>query len=66
MSHEKYFDVVQKLKLVWINVVNFRQNGTPYRRVIRESKTITPNKGTITNAVQTVKGYPNLCHVDVQ
>ena len=29
MSHEKYFDVVQKLKLVE-NVINFCQNGAPY------------------------------------
>ena len=29
-SHEKYFDVVQKLKMVAINVTNFCRNGAPY------------------------------------
>ena len=35
-------------------------------RILRESKAITPNKGMITNIIKTVKGYLNLCHVDVQ
>ena len=30
MSHEKYFDIVQKLKMVSINVTNFFPNGAPY------------------------------------
>ena len=30
VSHKKYFDVVQKLNLVSINVINFFQNGVSY------------------------------------
>ena len=37
MSHEKYFDVVQKLKLVCINVINIFQNGAPYTCVSKNS-----------------------------
>ena len=29
-AHEKYFDVVQKLKLVFRNVINVYRNGVPY------------------------------------
>ena len=31
VSHKKYFDVVQKLKLVCINVINFCEKGAPYK-----------------------------------
>ena len=30
MLHEKYFGVVQKLKIVSINVTNFCRSGAPY------------------------------------
>ena len=33
VSHEKYFDVAQKLKFVCINVINFFRNGTPFTLV---------------------------------
>ena len=36
-THEKYFDVVQKLKLVCINVINIFQNGAPYTCVSKNS-----------------------------
>ena len=43
MSHEKYFDVVQKLKLVCINVI-FLRNGAPYQNIqaekIKTKKTV--------------------------
>ena len=44
MSHEKYFDVVQKLKLVCINVIIFLRNGAPYQNIqaekIKTKKTV--------------------------